>query len=52
MLLQTGLPAVEVALALGFSDQAHMINSLKAIMGQTPREIARAAADEVGGNFQ
>lgn len=52
MLLQTGLPAVEVALALGFSDQAHMINSLKVIMGQTPREIARAAAGEVGGNFQ
>ncbi|MDB5542369.1 MAG: hypothetical protein JWQ89_4096 [Devosia sp.] len=44
-LLQMGRPAVEVALALGFSDQAHMINSLKAIMGQTPREIARAAAE-------
>lgn len=51
-LLQMGRPAVDVALALGFSDQAHMINSLKAIMGQTPREIARAAAGEVGGNLQ
>ena len=40
-LLQMGRPAVDVALALGFSDQAHMINSLKAIMGQTPREIVR-----------
>lgn len=51
-LLQLGRPSVEVALALGFSDQAHMINSLKAIMGQTPKQIVRAAASEVGGNFQ
>ncbi len=51
-LLQLGRPAVEVALALGFSDQAHMINSLKAIMGKTPSQIARAAAGEVVGNFQ
>jgi hypothetical protein len=43
-LLQMGRPAVDVALALGFADQAHMINSLKVIMGQTPREIARTAA--------
>ena len=51
-MLQMGRPAVDVALALGFSDQAHMINSLKAIMGQTPKEIVRAAASEVVGNFQ
>jgi hypothetical protein len=51
-LLQMGRPAVDVALALGFSDQAHMINSLKAIMGQTPREIAREAAGTIVGNFQ
>ena len=43
-LLRMGRPAVDVALALGFADQAHMINSLKSIMGQTPGEIARAAA--------
>jgi hypothetical protein len=42
-MLRMGRPAVDVAFALGFSDQAHMINSLKAIMGQTPREIARTA---------
>lgn len=41
-MLQMGRPAVDVALALGFSDQAHMINSLKVIMGQTPKEIVRA----------
>jgi hypothetical protein len=51
-MLQMGRPAVDVALALGFSDQAHMINSLKAIMGQTPKEIVRAASSEVVGNFQ
>ena len=51
-LLQRGQPAVDVALALGFSDQAHMINSLKVIMGQTPKEIVRAVPSVVVGNFQ
>lgn len=59
-MLQMGRPAVDVALALGFSDQAHMINSLKVIMGQTPKEIVRGATNEivragpnqVVGNFQ
>ena len=59
-MLQMGRPAVDVALALGFSDQAHMINSLKVIMGQTPKqivrgatnEIVRAGPNEVVGNFQ
>jgi len=46
-MLQMGRPAVDVALALGFSDQAHMINSLKAIMGQTPKEIVRVAPVEI-----
>ena len=45
-LLRMGRSAVDVAFALGFSDQAHMINSLRAIMGQTPGEIARAAVAE------
>ena len=51
-MLQMGRPAVDVALALGFSDQAHMINSLKVIMGQTPKEIVRTAPSAVVGNFQ
>lgn len=42
-LLQAGQRAADVATALGYSDQAHMINSLRSIMGQTPGEIARAA---------
>jgi AraC-like DNA-binding protein len=43
-LLRLGRPALDVAFALGYADQAHMINSLKAIMGQTPGQIARGAA--------
>jgi AraC-like DNA-binding protein len=38
-----------VALALGYYDQAHMINSVREIMGQTP---GRIAARESVGNFQ
>ena len=40
-LLQQGRPAADVAFALGYSDQPHMIRSLRAIMGQTPGQIAR-----------
>jgi methylphosphotriester-DNA--protein-cysteine methyltransferase len=42
-LLRMGRSAADVAFALGYADQAHMINSLKAIMGQTPGQIAREA---------
>ena len=42
-LLQQGRTAADVAFALGYSDQPHMIRSIKAIMGQTPRQIAGAA---------
>jgi hypothetical protein len=41
--LEQGGSAVEVALALGYSDQAHMTRSLKRIMGRTPGEILRGA---------
>jgi len=40
-LLRAGRPAADVASALGFADQAHMINSLRRILGQTPGEIVR-----------
>lgn len=39
-LLQAGRPAAEVAFALGYADQPHLIRSLKAIMGQTPGRLA------------
>ena len=38
-LLQQGMPALQVALAVGYSDQPHMINSLKRLMGKTPKDI-------------
>jgi hypothetical protein len=40
-LLQQGRPAADVAFALGYADQPHMIRSLKVIMGQTPAQIAQ-----------
>ncbi len=40
-LLQQGRPGADVAFALGYADQPHMIRSVKAIMGLTPREISR-----------
>ena len=43
-LLRMGRPAADVAFALGYADQAHLINSLKAIMGETPGQIVRASA--------
>jgi len=43
-LLRMGRPAADVAFALGYADQAHLINSLKAIMGETPGQITRASA--------
>jgi hypothetical protein len=42
-LLRAGRPATDVAFALGYADQAHLVNSLRNIMGQTPGQIARSA---------
>jgi hypothetical protein len=39
-MLQQGRPAADVAFALGYADQPHLIRSLKAIMGQTPGQVA------------
>jgi hypothetical protein len=43
-LLQQGRTAADVAFALGYADQPHMIRSIKSIMGQTPRQIAGATS--------
>jgi hypothetical protein len=40
-LLAGGKRVVDVALELGYSDQAHMTRALKALMGRTPGDIAR-----------
>jgi hypothetical protein len=42
--LEAGEPAADVAYALGYADQPHLIRSMRAIMGRTPRQIAAAAA--------
>lgn len=44
-LLQTGMPARDVAFALGFADQPHMIKSLKTILGQTPTDLKNSLLD-------
>jgi AraC-like DNA-binding protein len=38
------MPLAELALRLGYADQAHMTRELKALAGITPREVAREAA--------
>jgi hypothetical protein len=42
-LLRQGRRLVDVALELGYADQPHLTRQLKALMGQTPGEIAAAA---------
>jgi hypothetical protein len=39
--LAVGVDAAEVATRFGFSDQAHLIRSMRRFFGQTPRAIAR-----------
>jgi AraC-like DNA-binding protein len=40
-LLQGGTPILDAALTLGYFDQAHMTNSLRRFVGQTPTQILR-----------
>jgi hypothetical protein len=41
-LLEAGRPAADVALELGYSDQPHLIRSLRRFLGTTPGALARA----------
>lgn len=41
-ILRQGVAAAEVAVTLGYSDQAHLIRSMKTFMGATPGQIVRA----------
>lgn len=43
-MLGAGTPAAEVAYALGYADQPHLIRSLRTFMGTTPGQVARASA--------
>jgi len=45
-LLRQGQAASQVAVELGFTDQAHLSHSLKRFLGQTPRQVARPAQPE------
>lgn len=38
-LLKAGMPAIEVAYELGYSDQFHLSRSLRTLTGQTPSQI-------------
>jgi methylphosphotriester-DNA--protein-cysteine methyltransferase len=42
-LLRGGMAPAAAATEAGYSDQPHLTRSLKAIMGQTPGQIARGA---------
>lgn len=44
-LLRRGLPLAAVAIEAGYADQSHLTRSLKAIMGQTPAALQRAASE-------
>lgn len=41
----TEMPASEIAAAAGFSHQSHMTSTMRRLLGQTPRDIARRADD-------
>ena len=47
VLLGEGTPAAEVAFALGYADQPHLIRSLRTFMGTTPGQLARASQDHL-----
>jgi AraC-like DNA-binding protein len=42
LLRSTALPAAEIAAAVGFSDQSHMIRCFTAVMGRSPRDVRRS----------
>lgn len=43
LLTTTALPMSEIASAAGFAHQSHMASTMRRMLGQTPREIARQA---------
>jgi methylphosphotriester-DNA--protein-cysteine methyltransferase len=45
-LLEQGTPILEAAYQLGYFDQAHLTNSLKRYMGQTPAQISQGLEPE------
>jgi hypothetical protein len=45
-LLEQGTPILDAAFALGYFDQAHLTNSLKRFIGQTPAQIVQKSTVE------
>lgn len=45
-LLRSGTPIIEATFELGYFDQAHMTNSLRRFIGQTPAQIAHMNTSE------
>ena len=46
-LLQQGVPIIDTVFELGYFDQAHLTNSLKRFLGQTPVQVAHTSQFEV-----
>ncbi len=46
-LLQGGIPIIDTVFELGYFDQAHLTNSLKRFLGQTPVQVAHTSQFEV-----
>jgi hypothetical protein len=49
-LIERGCRAADVASDLGYTDQSHLTNSLRRILGRTPGEIARTPRSPESGN--
>jgi AraC-like DNA-binding protein len=46
VMLQSGTAPAQAAAALGYADQPHLTRSLRAYMGTTPGQIARASSSD------
>lgn len=48
-LLEKGVPIVDIALYIGFTDQSHFTNLFKALIGLTPRPYQKNITEPVVG---
>ena len=45
LMTTSAMPASEIAVAAGFAHQSHMASTMRRMLGQTPRDIARQASE-------